>query len=243
MRSGWPTTVSVSSNLVMQASLTTTAVVAAPSALVSARPRSRRTPEMSKKSPATLTALEDWPASGRSPERHTRTLPLENGPLVVYAIPRTRPSARMRASNASMKARRSAGPYLLSTSKRSSAMSVCGACGGSSPMVMTRPRTKTLAESSSRKQSVTCATTRPRRRRELPEAIDRPPLRRCAEASERVEMSPGSRPVAPMTSMASAAVNSMTRVSACPLGMYVRIYIATARGRQERFTARLVGWG
>ena len=136
MRSGWPTTGSVSSKRVMKASLTTTAVVAAASALVRARPRSRRRPDTSKKSPATLTASVDRPASGGSPERQTRTLPLENGPLVVYAMPRTRPSARMRASNASRKARRSAGPYLRCTSKRSSVTSVCGACGGTSPMAI-----------------------------------------------------------------------------------------------------------
>ncbi len=92
------------------------------------------------------------------------------------------------------------------------------------------PRSSCAASASAR----TCATTRPRRTRELPDATERPALRRCAEASERVEMTPGSTPVAPITSTASAAVNSSTRESRCTgIGMTS----AATRSRIQRPSA------
>ena len=96
----------------MKASFTTTVVVAGGVGLRQ-RSSSKQRVRLRRRNShlATLMAVRrPVPASGGSPGRQTRRLPLENGLLVVYAMARTRPSALMRASNASTNARRSAGP-------------------------------------------------------------------------------------------------------------------------------------
>ena len=132
MRSDWPTTGSVSSKLRDEGLIDHhRRPSAAASAVVKARPRSRRRPDDVEIVSCDVDGVGELSCVGRiagAPDAHVAA---RKRPLVVYPMARTRPSARMRASNASRKARRSAGPYLRCTSKRSSVMSVCGACGGS----------------------------------------------------------------------------------------------------------------